>query len=260
MGRLTGKVAIVTGAGQGVGKGIALAFAKEGAKVVIAEINPDTAKATAEEIKQLGKEALAVVCDVGDEKQVKQMVAEAVNKFGPIDILVNNAQAWTGRSAYHLSSPIESLPEEWWDLAFQSGVKGTWYCCKAVFPYMKDRGGKIINFASYMGVVGWEGSADYNSNKEAIRGFSRTAAREWGKYKINVNVICPSALTPAMIAYGMAFPDKIEEMTKEMEKIPLKRVGDPEKDIGPVAIFLACSDSDFVTGQTLMVDGGLHMF
>jgi len=260
MGRLEGKVAIVTGAGQGVGKGIALAFAKEGAKVVIAEINPETAKAAAGEIRQLGADAMAVVCDVGDEKQVKKMVARAVKKFGPIDIMVNNAQAWTGRSAYHLGSPIESLPEEWWDLAFQSGVKATWYCCKAVLPYMKDRGGKIVNFASYMGVVGWEGSVDYNSNKEAIRGFTRTAAREWGKYKINVNVICPAALTPAMIAFGMASPEKIEEMTKEIEKIPLRRVGDPEKDIGRVAVFLACEDSDFVTGQTIMVDGGVHMF
>src|SRR4030042_441523 len=168
MGRLEGKVAIVTGAGQGVGKGIALAFAKEGAKVVIAEINPETAKATADEIKQLGAEALAVVCDVGDEKQVKKLVSKAVKRFGTIDILINNAQSWTGRSAYHIGSPIESLPEEWWDMAFQSGVKATWYCCKAVFPYMKDRGGKVINFASYMGVVGLEGAADYNANQGAI--------------------------------------------------------------------------------------------
>lgn len=260
MGRLEGKVAIVTGAGQGVGKGIALAFAKEGARVVIAEINPETAQAAADEIKQLGKYALVVVCDVGSEDQVNAMVDKAVAEFGPIDILVNNAQSWTGRSAYHLGSPIESFPEEWWDLAFQSGVKATLYCCKAVFPHMKDRGGKIINFASYMGIIGWEGSADYNANKEAIRGFSRTAAREWGKYKINVNVICPAAITPAMIAFGMASPDKVEEMSKAIEQLPLRRVGEPEKDIGPVAVFLACEDSDFITGQTLMVDGGAHMF
>jgi NAD(P)-dependent dehydrogenase (short-subunit alcohol dehydrogenase family) len=260
MGRLEGKVAIVTGGGQGVGKGIALAFAREGARVVIAEINPETANETADEIKALGHQALAVVCDVGAEEQVTAMVAKAASEFGPIDILVNNAQSWTGRSAYHLGSPIESFPEDWWDLAFQTGVKATLYCCKAVFPHMKDRGGKIINFASYMGVIGWEGSADYNANKEAIRGLSRTAAREWGKYGINVNVICPAAISPAMIAFGMASPDKVEEMTKAIEQIPLKRVGDPEKDIGPVAVFLASADSDFVTGQTIMVDGGVHMF
>ena len=253
MGKLDGKVAIVTGAGQGVGRGVAVALAKEGARVVIAEIKPDTATAVEEEIRALGGEALAITCDVGDEAQVKRMVDQAVARFGPVDILVNNAQSWTGRSAYHLGSPIESLPEEWWDLAFQSGVK-------AVFPHMKDRGGKIINMASYMGVIGWEGSADYNANKEAIRGLSRTAAREWGKYGINVNVICPSAITPSMIAFGEASPDKIEEMSKAIEQIPLRRVGDAEKDIGRVAVFLASEDSDLMTGQTLMVDGGLHMF
>ena len=111
-----------------------------------------------------------------------------------------------------------------------------------------------------MGVVGWEGSVDYNANKEAIRGFSRTAAREWGKYKINVNVICPAAITPAMIAFGMASPDKVEEMSKAIEQIPLRRVGDSEKDIGRVAVFLASEDSDIITGQTIMADGGVHMF
>ncbi|MBE0479362.1 MAG: SDR family oxidoreductase [Dehalococcoidia bacterium] len=260
MGKLDGKAAIVTGAGQGVGRGVALALAKEGARVVIAEHKPDTARAVEEEIRQLGKEAMAVPCDVGNEQQVKQMVARAAATFGPIDILVNNAQSWTGGTAYHLGSPIESMPEEWWDLAFQSGLKGTVYCCKAVFPYMKDRGGKIINFASLMGIVGWEGSADYNANKEAIRGFTRTAAREWGKYQINVNVICPSALTPAMLAFAEASPEKVAEMSKELERIPLRRVGDAEKDIGRVAVFLASEDSDFITGHTFMVDGGAHMF
>jgi len=259
MDRLEGKVAIVTGAGQGIGKGIALAFAKEGARVVIAEINPETSAATAEEIRGLGHQALSVVCDVSIEEQVKAMVDKAAAEFGPIDILVNNAQSWTGGSAYHLGSPIESFPEDWWDLAFATGVKATLYCCKAVFPHMKDRGGKIINFASYMGLVGWEGSVDYNANKEAIRGFSRTAAREWGKYGINVNVISPAALTPAMIAFGMASPEKVEEMSKALEQLPLRRVGDPEKDIGPVVVFLASGDSDFVTGQTLHLDGGSYL-
>jgi NAD(P)-dependent dehydrogenase (short-subunit alcohol dehydrogenase family) len=260
MAKLDGKVAIVTGAGQGVGRGIALSFAREGARVVVAEINPETGAAVAGEIAQIGGKALAAVCDVGDEAQVKEMVARAVAEFGPVDILVNNAQSWTGGTAYHLGSPVESLPEEWWDLAFQSGAKATFYCCKAVFPHMKDRGGKVINLASLMGIVGWEGSADYNANKEAIRGLSRTMAREWGKYNINVNVICPSALSPAMLAFGMADPEKTAEMSKALDQIPLRRVGDPEKDIGPVAVFLASEDSDFITGHTFMVDGGAHMF
>ena len=152
---------------------------------------------------------------------------------------------------------MQEFPEEWWNITFQTGIKATWYCCKAVFPYMKERGGKIINFASLMGIMGWKGSVDYNANKEAIRGFTRTAAREWGKYRINVNVICPSALTPAMKAWAERFPEMLQ---KSLEEIPLRRVGDPEKDIGRVAVFLASEDSDFITGHTFMVDGGAHMF
>jgi NAD(P)-dependent dehydrogenase (short-subunit alcohol dehydrogenase family) len=252
MGSLQGKVAIVTGAGQGVGRGIAVAFAKEGAKVIIAEINPETCKAATKEIKDLGTEALGLVCDVGDEQQVRKMVQEAVGKFGTVDILVNNAQG--------LFPPckLEELEEKDWDLSFQTGVKATWYCCKAVFPYMRDRGGKIINFGSEGGITGVVGRVSYNANKEAIRGFSRTAAREWGRYKINVNVICPIALTPALGDWADPSSDKFKRYVEST--IPLRRAGDPEKDIGRVAVFLASEDSDFITGQTFLVDGGVHMF
>lgn len=250
--KLEGKVAIVTGAGQGIGRGIALAFAKEGAKVVIAEINAATAKSVEKEINDLGTDALAVVCDVGNEKQVKSMVDQAVRQFGPIDIMVNNAQI-LGKL-----TPAESVLEESWDIVFQTGVKATWYCCKAVFPHMKDRGGKIINLGSGSGILGFEGQSDYSANKEAIRGLSRTLAREWGKYWINVNVICPSATTPLHAAFYKANPKaKIESTTPSRI---LNRLGDPEKDIGRAAVFLASEDADFITGQTLMVDGGNHMF
>jgi NAD(P)-dependent dehydrogenase (short-subunit alcohol dehydrogenase family) len=251
MGKLEGKVAIVTGAGRGIGKGIALAFAKEGAKLVIAEMNAKTCKEVAEEIRQLGNEALGVVCNVGDAEQVKRMVDEAVTNFGSVDILVNNAQGFVQRV------PVEEVEDEHWDKCLQEGVKATWCCCKAVFPHMKGRGGKIINIGSAAGLMGMEGMAVYGATKEAIRAFSRTAAREWGKYKINVNVIMPHALTPASIGFQQRYP---EQYQKELEENPLRRWGgDPEKDIGRVAVFLASEDSDYMTGQSLFVDGGSTM-
>jgi NAD(P)-dependent dehydrogenase (short-subunit alcohol dehydrogenase family) len=251
LGKLEGKTAIVTGAGQGIGRGIALAFAREGARVVIAEIKPETAEAAAGEIRGLGGEAMPVVCDVGDQEQVVRMVEQAVARFGPVDILVNNAQGYVPLRG------IEDLEEKHWDKSLRTGLKATWYCCKAVFPHMKGRGGRIINFASAAALVGMEGMATYNATKEAIRGLTRTAAREWGRHNINVNVICPSAMTPQMEWRQQHFP---EEHEKHMEAVALHRVGDPERDIGSVAIFLACEDSDFITGHTFMVDGGFHMF
>ena len=246
-GKLEGKVAIVTGAGQGIGRGIALAFAKEGAKVVVAELQPETAEQVVGEIRQLGQEALKVTCDVGNREQVGRMVDEAVREFGTVDILVNNAQGLVPRV------PVEDIEEQHWDSSLQTGVKAVWYCCKAAFPYMKDRGGKIINIASGAGILGMEGMAVYGATKEAIRGFSRTAAREWGKYKINVNVICPLAVTPASVLVQQLWP---EEYERQLEATPLGRWGDPERDIGRVAVFLASEDSDFLTGQTLHAEGG----
>ncbi len=183
---------------------------------------------------------------------------QTIERFGCVDILVNNAQRWTGGAKSHLGAPIESLPEEWWDESFDTGVTATWFCCKAVFPHMKGRGGKIINFGSIMGIVGWQGAADYNANKEAIRALTRTAAVEWGKHKVNVNTICPSALTPEKVLAGPDV-DPEEWIEQYVAQLPMRRVGDPEKDIGRVAVFLASEDADYITGQTFMVDGGAHM-
>lgn len=247
MGKLEGTIAIVTGAGQGIGRGIALAFAKEGAKVVVAEFNPKTCDEVTKEIQQLGKESLGLVCDVGDRGQVNKMVQEVVAKFGTVDILVNNAVAHTP------AKPFLELEDHDWDVMFQTGVKGTWYCCTAAFPYMKDRGGKIINFTSAMGTLGLPGSAHGAAAKDGIRALSRVAAREWGQYKININCIMPSAVTPAFQEFLEAHPELVEAARKES---PLQRFGDPESDIGRVAVFLAGADSDYMTGQTLAVDGG----
>ena len=259
VGMLDGKVAIVTGGGGHLGRGIVRAFVKEGAKVVIVDRYQDAAEAAMEEVRRLEGDGMALTVDVADEEQVKRMVAQTVERYGQVDVLVNAAQSWTGASSAHRGSPVESIPEEWWDESFNTGARATWFCCKAVFPHMKERGGgKIINFASIMGIIGWPGAADYNANKEAIRALTRTAAVEWGTYGINVNNISPSALTPqnALVAEG---EDPEEWIRQRAAQIPMRRVGDPERDIGRTAVFLCSEDANYITGQTFMVDGGAHM-
>jgi 2-hydroxycyclohexanecarboxyl-CoA dehydrogenase len=249
MTNLEGKVAIVTGGGQGVGRGIALALAKEGAKVVICGRHLKTLRAVKAEIQQRGGEALAVVCDVSKDEDIQRMVDRTVKKFGTVDILVNNAQTVA-------IGPVDTLPDSSWDVCFETGPKATWRCCKAVFPYMKTKGGKIINLASHAGDYGEPLFAAYGAAKGAIQGFTRCVAREWGQYKINVNVIIPSAAGPGLLMWRELYP---EEAKKIEERSALGAFGDAEMDIGRTAVFLASEDSRFITGHTLMVDGGRHM-
>lgn len=248
MGVLQGKVAVVTGAGQGIGKGIARAFAKEGANVAVADINPEVSASTAAEIEKLGAGALAATCDVGDRAQVKRMVAATVNKWGTVDILVNTAQALSPLV------PVDEITDDDIHVTLQSGLMGTLYCSQACFPYLKAQGGKIINFASAAGVLGMELQGIYAATKEAIRGLSRTMATDWAKYKINVNVICPSAATRLAAQWAQTVGPEVMQMRRTQMR--LARAGDCERDIGRAAVFLAGPDSDFITGQSLMVDGG----
>jgi NAD(P)-dependent dehydrogenase (short-subunit alcohol dehydrogenase family) len=247
MGKLDGKIAIVTGAGQGVGRGIALALAREGASVVVAEVDEERAQSTVDELRELSAKAKAVVCDVRKREEVDKAVAATVDEYSTIDILVNNAQATRP------SIPFEDVTEEDWRLTLESGLMGTFYFMQACFPYLKENGGKIINLASSAGTTRLVGFAPYAATKEAIRAVTGVAAREWGKHGINVNVICPYANSPGMLQWKEYFPDQYEA---SMAAHPLGRIGDCEDDIGRTVVFLASSDSDYITGQTINVDGG----
>ena len=245
---LENKIAIVTGAGQGVGRGIAIALAKEGAAIAIPEINFERAVMTADEITSFGGRALAIPCDVCDRAQVNAAVAKTIGAFGTVDILVNNAQN------AHPGVPIEQETDDGWHLTFQSGIHATFYFMQACFPYMKDRGGRIMNLASMAGLSGVTGMSAYAANKEAIRGLSRVAANEWGQYNINVNVIIPWSSAPSWEQFQKEFPDVA---SASIAQNPMRRVGDSEKDVGRVAVFLAGPDSTYVNGLNIPVDGGM---
>ncbi len=246
-GRLAGKSAIVTGAGQGIGQGVALALAKEGASIAVIDISGDAAAATLGLLTAIDARAIALTCDVRRRIDVDAAVAATVAAFGTVDILVNNAQASRTGIA------LEDVTDDDLDLALGSGLYGTLYFMQAAFPYLKARGGKVINFGSGAGLEGQRGQTAYAAAKEAIRAVTRVGAREWGRHKINVNAICPAAASPGLLKWKDEFPEMFE---KSLRQVPLGRVGDCEKDIGRAVVFLASEDSDFITGMTLMVDGG----
>jgi NAD(P)-dependent dehydrogenase (short-subunit alcohol dehydrogenase family) len=247
MGKLTDRVAIVTGAGRGLGRGIALELAREGAAIVVAECDPATGRRTVEEIEALGVRAIAVETDVRHRSKVDACVAAAVETFGTVDILVNNAQLQRQQVSF------EDTTDDDMDVVLGSGVLGTFYFMQACFPHLRKRGGKIINIASAAGLIGYAGWTSYAVSKEGIRALTKVAAREWGPHKINVNVICPAGVTPSFEEWSQNNPELAKEM---LASIPLGHLGDPEADIGRAAVFLASSDSDYVTGLTMMVDGG----
>ena len=249
-GRLDGKVAIVTGGGQGVGQGIAQAFARAGASVLITGRTADKLEATVGGIEAVGGRAAWIVGTAGLRADAEAAVAKAVERFGGVDILVNNAQ--TSRPG----TSFEDHDDELFALTLGSGLYGTFQHMQAVLPHMRAKGGSIINFGSREGIFGGAGFAAYAANKEAIRGLSRSAARELGGYGIRVNVICPAALSPKAVEYLDSHPDQAAMYRKE---IPLGRFGDCEADIGPAVLFLASDDSRYVTGQTINVDGGQMM-
>jgi NAD(P)-dependent dehydrogenase (short-subunit alcohol dehydrogenase family) len=247
---IDGKVIVITGAGKGIGKGMALHLGKGGASVVVAEWKPELMEQTCAELDELGIANLGVVCDVNERTDIEAMVAETIEGFGRVDCLINNAQT------FRPMAPIAEVSEHDIDVFYTSGVKGTLWAMQAVFPHMQRRGwGRIVNFASSMGITGGRGFAAYNASKEAIRALTRTAAREWGLDGIVVNAIAPAAAT-----HHGAAGQQSEGYRQFVENCPMGRQGDPELDIAPVASFL-CSDAcRYLTGHTFMVDGGAFMW
>ena len=245
--RLSGRTALVTGAGDGIGKGIALRFASEGAKVIIAEYDTTSGAACAAEIVAQGGSARFIPVDITDKASVEALMAAA----GQVDILVNNA--WRGSGI----ARIENKSDAQFDTALRMGPYAAKWIMSAALPHMREqRWGRIINMASLNGVNAHMGSADYNMAKEALRALTRTAAREWAPYGICCNIICPAAISPSARRMMERQPGMIERIEAAN---PMGRMGDPETDIGGAALFLASDDARYVTGNTLFVDGGAHI-
>jgi len=250
MGRLTGKVAIVTGAAQGIGRAIASRLAHEGAKVALADIQLDAAERAAAELCATGATAIALALDVSKLDDAIAADDRVERELGPIDILVNNA-------GWDVLMPFVETGPELWDKVIAINYRGVLNCCRAVAPRMQSRGsGKIISISSDAARVGSTGEAVYAGCKAAIIGFSKTLARELAANHINVNVVCPGPTDTALLKTAMAGREKVlESMARG---IPFRRLGQPDDLAGAVAFF-ASSDSDFITGQVLSVSGGLTM-
>ncbi len=244
--RLENKVAIVTGGGSGIGQAIAILFAKEGAKVVVAGRRLEVLQTTVAEIEKLGGEALAVTTDVSSFSSVQNLIQKTLEKFGKIDILVNNA-------GIYLPGDAVSTTEEDWDKVLAIDAKGTFLCSKAALPSMVKQGkGKIVNTASIAGWVGFEGSTAYCAAKGAVVNLTREMALDYGPKNININAIAPGIIETDMTQGFL----KDENAKKAfLAKTPMGRIGRP-LDIAYAALYLASDESDFVTGEILVVDGG----
>lgn len=241
--QLSGKVAIVTGGAAGIGGAISRVFIERGARVVAVDLAEDAGKALVEE---LGDSVAFVAGDVSDPDTAARAVATAIERFGHLDTLVNNAHA--SRQA-----PFVELTEAQWALSMDTGLKATRQFMAAAWPELRKKGGSVINFGSGAALEGQPTQAAYAAAKEAIRGLSRVVANEWAPDAIRVNVVCPIARTAGVERWKEDFP---ELYNTTLTKIPLGRFGDPEKDIAPIVAFLASDDSQYMTGQTLLADGG----
>lgn len=248
MKRLQDNVTIITGGGKGIGFGLAQAFAEEGSDLVLTGRTESRLLTAKEELEtRYGIRVLPIVADGADEEAIRGVVRKTIDTFGRIDTLVNNAQV--SRSGLPL---IEHTKEDF-DMAIYSGLYAAFFYMRECFPYLKETKGSVINFASGAGMFGKLGQASYAAAKEGIRGMSRVAAAEWGPDGVRVNVICPLAMTESLQQWRENFPDLYE---KTIQGIPLGHFADPKNDIGRVCVFLASKDAEYVTGETITLQGG----
>lgn len=244
---LEDKVAIVTGAAQGIGRAIALLLAKEGAHIVVSDINLPKAQETAQEIEGLGRKALPIQVNVVSLEDVEKMVATVIERFGRVDILVNNAGITRDRL-------ILRMTEEDWDAVLDVNLKGTFNCTKAVLRHMaKQKSGKIVSIASVVGEMGNAGQGNYAASKAGVIGFTKSMAREFAQRGININAVAPGYIETAMTD---AIPEAAREEWKKW--IPMQRFGQPE-DVAQAVLFLVSEASNYITGQVLNVNGGIYM-
>jgi 3-oxoacyl-[acyl-carrier protein] reductase len=245
--KLEGKVALVTGGAQGIGRAIALLLAKEGTRVVLSDINLEKAQETCRELEALGREALAVGGNVAEAKDAEAMVQQTVEKFGRLDILVNNA-------GITRDQVLLRMKEEDWELVLAVNLKGAFHCTKAALrPLLKQKAGKVINIASVTGEMGNAGQANYAASKAGLIGFTKSIAREYANRNIQVNAVAPGFIDTAM---SRAIPEKGREFL--IQQIPMERLGSAE-DVAEAVLFLASPSADYITGQVLNVNGGLYM-
>ena len=251
MGLLDGKVALITGGGAGIGRGVARRFVQEGACVVVAEYNPQSCIQIRGELEALGGRAVVLEADVSHKDQVLGAVQTAIDAFGGIDLLINNAFALNPRTL------LEYKTDEMLESMLRSGLWAAWWAMQAARPSMVARGGgSVVNFYSIQAQTGAWLDADYIVNKAALLGLTRSAANEWGRFNIRVNAIAPTAAGAAYLQWAAENPDFAAQSAASK---PLGRIGDPEADIAPVVLFLASEMSRYVTGELIHVDGGLHM-
>ena len=243
--QLEHQIVIVTGGAAGIDGAISRVLARRGAKVVAVDID---AAAGAELQTELGADVAFLQADVGLQETAERAVHAAVERFGGLTGLVNNAHA-------SRQTPFTDLTQEGWDLSFSTGFLATHNFMLAAHPHLASAGGSIVNFGSGSALVGQPTQAAYASAKEAIRGLSRVVANEWASQNIRVNVVCPMALTAGVQAWSQAYPELYQD---SLSKVPLGRFGDPETDVAPIVAFLLSDDAKYMTGQTLMADGGAN--
>ena len=251
--RLAGKVALVTGGGTGIGKAIAIAFAREGAKVAVAGRRKEKLQETVHEVKKAGGDGLAIACDVSNAKDAERAVHETASNFGKLNVLVNNA------GVLHVAT-IEGTSEEEWDRLRTINLKGPFLMCRAALPeFRKVGGGAIVNVGSVLGLIGMKDRAAYCASKGGVTLLTKAMALDHGHEKVRANCICPSVVETELVA-GLFASEAGEALRKaRIQTIPIGRMGKPE-DVAEIAVFLASEESSWLTGAAIPLDGGLSAY